>query len=92
MSNKSNLKYPTENWIHGWLKSIWRKKSDKLDMANDAVEGLKSMWKSKEVPDYREKEYPYNIEFGDGRTKEEMDKMQKELMECGCLPDCGCKE
>ena len=44
-------------------------------------EGLKSMWKSKEVPDYREKEYPYNIEFGDGRTKEEMDKMQKELME-----------
>ena len=39
-------------------------------------EGLKSMWKSKEVPDYR---------------KKEMDKMQKELMECGCLPDCGCK-
>ena len=26
------------------------------------------------------KEYPYNIEFGDGRTKEEMDKMQDELM------------
>ena len=76
--------------------------------------GLKSMWKSKEVPDYttitdevkfnksgvpkdfrdrefkgafatvvKENEYPYNIEFGDGRTKEEMDKMQKELMECG---------
>jgi hypothetical protein len=40
----------------------------------------------------KEKEYPYNIEFGDDRTKEEMDKMQKELMECGCLPDCGCKE
>ena len=39
-----------------------------------------------------EEEYPYNIEFGDGRTKEEMDKMQDELMECGCLPDCGCKE
>jgi hypothetical protein len=55
-------------------------------------QGLKSMWKSKEVPDYREKEYPYNIEFGDGRTKKEMDKMQKELMECGCLPDCGCKD
>jgi len=85
--------------------------------------GLKSMWKSKEVPDYttitdevkfnksgvpkdfrdrefkgafgtgvKEKEYPYNIEFGDGRTKKEMDKMQDELMECGCLPDCGCKE
>ena len=63
--------------------------------------GLKSIWKKKEVPDYRreknlaklynqeknllrqKKEYPYNIEFGDGRTKEEMDKMQKELMEGG---------
>ncbi len=74
--------------------------------------GLKSMWKSKEVPDYttitdevkfnksgvpkdfrdrefkgafatavKEEEYPYNIEFGDGRTKEEMDKMQDELMQ-----------
>tara|TARA_Y100000817_G_C16677866_1_gene464525 strand:+ start:215 stop:400 length:186 start_codon:yes stop_codon:yes gene_type:complete len=49
-------------------------------------QGLKSMWRKKE------KEYPYNIEFGDGRTKEEMDKMQEELMKCGCLPDCGCKE
>ena len=56
---------------------------------------------NKEVSDYREKEYPYNIEFGDGRTKKEMDKMQKELnlkmmnapfQECGCLPDCGCKD
>ena len=27
-----------------------------------------------------DKEYAYNIEFGDGRTKEEMDKMQDELM------------
>jgi hypothetical protein len=61
---------------------------------------LKSKWNNrnivpnynKEVSDYREKEYPYNIEFGDGRTKKEMDKMQKELMECGCLPDCGCKD
>ncbi len=92
-------------------------------------EGLKSMWRKKE-----EKEYPYNIEFGDGRTVEEsdkklkdyegiinnakieaknifsqarekilivvsdgapvdeMDKMQKELVGCGCKPDCGCKE
>ena len=29
----------------------------------------------------QKKEYPYNIEFGDGRTKEEMDKMQDELMQ-----------
>ena len=50
----------TENWIHGWLKSIWEKR--------------------KVVPDYR-KEYPYNIEFGDGRSKKEMDKMQNELLE-----------
>mgnify|MGYP001572922878 CR=1 FL=1 len=94
MSNKSNLKYPTENWIHGWLKSIWRKKSDKLDMANDAVENLhiENMRLNERIDSLEEKEYPYNIEFGDGRTKEEMDKMQKELMECGCLPDCGCKE
>ena len=28
----------------------------------------------------KEEEYPYNIEFGDGRTKEEMNKMQKELI------------
>ncbi len=48
----------TENWIHGWLKSILEKR--------------------KVVPDYR-KEYPYNIEFGDGRSKKEMDKMQENL-------------
>ena len=58
----------TENWIHGWLKSIWKMK-----------------------------EYPYNVEFGNGRPKKEMNKMQEELMQtlkkdCGCLPDCGCKE
>ena len=55
-------------------------------------EGLKSMWKLNFKSMWKKKEYPYNIEFGDGRTKEEMDKMQDELMECGCLPDCGCKE
>ena len=48
---------------------------------------LKTVFKNKNVPDYR-----YNIEFGDGRTVEEMDKMQKELVGCGCKPDCGCKE
>ena len=34
----------TENWIHGWLKSIWKKKE------------------------------------------------KHTFKECGCLPDCGCKE
>ena len=47
---------------------------------------------SLEVLEETAPDYPYNIEFGDGRTKKEMDKMQKELMECGCLPDCGCKD
>ena len=36
---------------------------------------------SLEVLEETAPDYPYNIEFGDGRTKEEMDKMQKELME-----------
>ena len=52
---------------------------------------------SLEVLEETAPDYPYNIEFGDGRTKEEMDKMQDELMQalkedCECLPDCGCKE
>jgi len=64
----------TQNWIHGWLKSIWSKPTEK-----DSKKPIRE-------------DYPYNIEFGDGRTKEEMDKMQEELMKCGCLPDCGCKE
>ena len=41
---------------------------------------LKTKWKDRIlVPNYNKKEYPYNIEFGDGRTKKEMDKMQNEL-------------
>ena len=64
----------TQNWIHGWLKSIWKKK---------------------EVPDYRtitdevkfnkegvvHKNHPFKDREFDGAFKE-----------CGCLPDCGCKE
>ena len=46
-------------------------------------EGLKSKWKLNFKSMWKKKEYPYNIEFGDGRTKEEMVKMQKELMEGG---------
>ena len=58
-------------------------------------EGLKSMWKKKEVPDYRfiteeitfnklgavHKNHPFKEREFDGAFKE-----------CGCLPDCGCKE
>ena len=36
----------------------------------------------------KEEEYPYNIEFGDGRTKEEMDKMQKELIDVIEIDGC----
>jgi hypothetical protein len=44
-------------------------------------QGLQSMWKLNFKSMWKKKEYPYNIEFGDGRTKEEMDKMQDELMQ-----------
>ena len=44
-------------------------------------QGLQSMWKLNFKSMWKKKEYPYNIEFGDGRTKEEMDKMQKELID-----------
>ena len=85
---------PYENWIQGWAITEREKRKSKSipDLGNiirDEI--IYSESKKKEVPDYK-KEYPYNIEFGDGRTKKEMDKMQEELMECGCLSDCGCKE
>ena len=83
-----------KNWVYYMqrgLQSMWKSKSipDLGNIIRDEI--IYSESKKKEVPDYK-KEYPYNIEFGDGRTKKEMDKMQEELMECGCLPDCGCKE
>ena len=52
-------------------------------------EGLKSMWSKK--PKGNKK---YAIEFND-RTREEKIKRTFEpidFKECGCLPDCGCKE
>jgi len=57
-------------------------------------EGLKSMWRKNE-----EKEdpfvFPYSgIDLSD-RTREEKIKKVFEpidFKECGCLPDCGCKE
>ena len=58
-------------------------------------EGIKNMWKRKVVPDYRtitdevkfnkegavHKNHPFTVREFDGAFKE-----------CGCLPDCGCKE
>ena len=76
---------------------VWRKKSAKLDQANEAVENLhiENMRLIERIDSLEKKEYPYNIEFGDGRTKEEMDKMQDDLTQslkeeaCGCK-GCGC--
>jgi predicted HAD superfamily hydrolase len=58
-------------------------------------EGIKSMWKKKEVKKYKSiteeitfnsegvvhKNHPFKNREFDGAFKE-----------CGCLPDCGCKE
>ena len=65
----------TQNWIHGWLKSIWKKK---------------------EVPDYRrEKNLAklYNQEKNLLQQKREKKVFETiDFKECGCLPDCGCKD
>ena len=55
----------TQNWIHGWLKSIWKKK---------------------EVPDYRREK---NL-LQQKREKKVLEIV--DFKDCGCLPDCGCKE
>ena len=68
----------TQNWIHGWLKSIWKKK-EVPDYRRE--KNLAKLYNQEKNLLQQKKEYPYNIEFGDGRTKEEMDKMQDELMQ-----------
>ena len=62
----------TENWIHGWLKSIWKKK-DKHDYTTDVIKFNQEGVVHKNHP-FTEREF-------EGAFKE-----------CGCLPDCGCKE
>ena len=49
-------------------------------------EGLKSMWKNKEVPDYRREKNLLQ------QKKEEKVFKPIDFKECGCLPDCGCKD
>jgi len=75
-----------KNWVYYMqkgLKSMW-----KLN--------FKSMSKKKEVPDYRrEKNLAklYNQEKSLlQRKKEEKVFEPIEFKDCGCLPDCGCKE
>jgi hypothetical protein len=66
-------------------------------------EGLKSMWKSKAVPNYRkdtDKVWEDNaLDLGRISAFGKVNKRNKEkafeiidIEECGCLPDCGCKE
>jgi hypothetical protein len=49
-------------------------------------EGLKSIWKKKEVPDYRREKNLAKL-YNQEKIFEPID-----YKECGCLPDCGCKE
>ena len=50
-------------------------------------EGLKSMWKKKKVvPPYR-REKNWSQKKHEEKVFEPID-----FKECGCLPDCGCKE
>ena len=62
----------TENWIHGWLKSIWKKK-DKHTFTSDVITFNKE--------GVVHEKHPFKSREFDGAFKE-----------CGCLPDCGCKE
>ena len=52
--------------------------------------GLQSMWKSKSIPDLgniiRDE-----IIYSEPKKKKEY-KTTSTFKECGCLPDCGCKE
>ena len=67
-------------------------------------QGLKSMWKKKEVPELRVvDDAGVDIKTGkyvgdSGVKREKIKKVFAEALEtidykeCGCLPDCGCKE
>jgi hypothetical protein len=46
--------------------------------------GLQSMWKSKSTSDYKDE-----VIYSNSDTDKKFDSDYKE---CGCLPDCGCKE
>ena len=53
---------------------------------------LQSMWKSKSIPDLgniiRDE-----IIYSEPKKKKEEKVFEKiDFKECGCLPDCGCKE
>ena len=52
--------------------------------------GLQSMWKSKSIPDLGNI-IKDEIIYSEPKKKKEY-KTTSTFKECGCLPDCGCKE
>ena len=54
--------------------------------------GLQSMWKSKSVPDLGNIIKDEIIYSEPKKKKEEKIFETIDYKECGCLPDCGCKE
>ena len=50
--------------------------------------GLQSMWKSKSVPNLGNT-IRDEIIYSNSNTDK---KFNSDYKECGCLPDCGCKE
>ena len=55
-------------------------------------EGLKSMWKKKEVPDYRRETRVVDDAGVDIKTGKYVGDSGIDFKACGCLPDRGCKE
>ena len=94
----------TQNWIHGWLKSIWKSKAvpdykkniDKQWVDNALDLGRISAY-GKVNKRNKEKEYKTitdEVKFNkSGVPKDFKDReFDGAFKECGCLPDCGCKE
>ena len=52
--------------------------------------GLQSMWKSKSIPDLGNI-IKDEIIYSEPKKKPKY-KTTSDFKECGCLPDCGCKE
>ena len=54
--------------------------------------GLQSMWKSESIPDLGKVIRDEIIYSEPKKKKEEKVFEMIDFKECGCLPDCGCKE
>jgi len=69
--------------MRGALKSMWRKKEEK-----------EYSWSRKFLDDANRRLLKTSRQswFDDVNRKMLEIELQKELMKCGCKPDCGCKE